>query len=175
MADHAEEQEMEAEALEAIFDTLFEKVSDRQWKVQIYPETGDPSELDELNHVAVALDISLPETYPEALPELSISILKGLAEEHRVLLEDLAKENAEALIGTPSIFSVAEAIREWLAENNQKGMDDVSMHAQMMRKQQQEDKAQVSHPLQSWVGCLFLHHGHQRCFLDNIIDRPYWC
>ena len=33
-----------------------------------------------------------------------------------------------------------EALREWLAENNQKGLDDLSMHAQMLRKQQAKEK-----------------------------------
>lgn len=144
MTDHAEEQEMEAEALLAIFDTHFHQTSAEIWSVDIYPEAGgDPSELDRLNHVACKLLVTLPETYPETQPELDIEIIKGLAEEHQIVLKDLADEEAEANLGVPCIFTVAERLREWLVENNQKGLDDQSMHAQMIRKQQQQKKLEA--------------------------------
>jgi len=144
MTDHAEEQEMEAEALEAIFDTLFTNDStNHKWTIDVYPETGDPSELDDLNHVACRLVVTLPETYPEALPDLQINIIKGLAPEHCDLLRSAAIEEAQANLGTPSIFACVERVREWLVENNVKGLDDQSMHAQMMRKQKQQEKAAV--------------------------------
>lgn len=143
MTDHAEEQEMEAEAMAAIFDTHFEILEPAKWSVQIYPESGDPSELDALNHVGCKLLITLPDTYPEDLPEFDIQIVKGLAEEQRRELKELANEEAVANQGAPSLFAVTERLREWLLENNVKGLDDVSMHAQMMRKKQQEQKAQV--------------------------------
>ena len=144
MTDHAEEQEMEAEALAAIFDTLFSIEAPQTWSVELYPETGDPSELDELNHVACKLLVKLPPTYPdEALPELEIELLKGLSDEHRVLLQELAVEEAEANEGVPSIFAVAERVREWLAEHNVTGLDDTSMYAQMLRKQQEAKKVRL--------------------------------
>ena len=141
MTDHAEEQEMEAEALEAIFDTHFVKLGDQKWKIKIYPEmTSDPDELLELNHVAIDLIVDLPPDYPEALPILDCQIIKGLVEEHRQELLSLAQEEAAANEGVPSIFAIAERLREWLAENNQKGLDDLSMHAQMIRKQLVKEK-----------------------------------
>lgn len=143
MADHAEEQEMEAEAMSAIFDSHFEILEPSKWRVTIYPESGGPSELDALNHVGCRLLVTLPETYPEDPPELDIEIVKGLAEEQRQELKDLADDEAAANEGVPSMFAVTERLREWLLENNVKGLDDVSMHAQMMRKRQQEEKAQV--------------------------------
>lgn len=148
MADHAEEQEMECEALTAIFDTAFEILSDEkdipfQWSVSIYPEAGDPVELDALNHVACKLLATLPTDYPEGLPELHVEIIKGLAPDHQDTLTALAMEEAVANEGVACIFAVAERLREWLAENNVKGLDDVSMHAQMMRKQKDEEKASV--------------------------------
>jgi hypothetical protein len=146
MADHAEEQEMECEALTAIFDTAFEILSDVapfQWSVSIYPEAGDPVELDALNHVACKLLATLPTDYPEGLPELHVEIIKGLAPDHQDTLTALAMEEAVANEGVACIFAVAERLREWLAENNVKGLDDVSMHAQMMRKQKDEEKASV--------------------------------
>jgi hypothetical protein len=143
MTDHAEEQEMESEAMAAIFDTHFEILGPSQWGVIIYPESGDPSELDALNHVGCKLLITLPATYPEDLPDLDIEIVKGLAEEQRQELKTLADEEALANQGVPSMFAVTERLREWLLENNVKGLDDVSMHAQMMRKEQQQERAQV--------------------------------
>jgi RWD domain len=143
MADHAEEQEMEAEAMAAIFDSHFDVLEPTKWSVTIYPESGDPSELDTLNHVGCKLLVNLPETYPEVCPELDIEIVKGLAEEQRLELKQLADEEATANQGVPSVFAVTERLREWLIVNNVKGLDDVSMHAQMMRKKLQAEKSQV--------------------------------
>ena len=150
MTDHAEEQAMEAEALEAIFDTHFEVLpedgSKVHWGVQIYPEAAaDPEELEELNHVAIKLHAILPETYPdESLPDLNVEIVKGLADDpHRLELQALAEEEAAANEGIPSIYAIAERLREWLAENNQPGLADTSMHAQMMRKQREQELQEV--------------------------------
>ena len=141
MTDHAEEQEMEAEALQAIFDTHFSILGPGKWSVEIYPEmTTEQDELDQLNHVGVTLVAELPADYPEALPVLDCEIIKGLVDEHKQELLELAKEESVANEGVPSIFAIAERLREWLVENNQKGLDDLSMHAQMVRKQQAKEK-----------------------------------
>ena len=50
----------------------------------------------------------------------------------------LGNEKLAENLGMPSIFATAEAIREWLVENNIEGQDG-SMYAQMMRKQSQKD------------------------------------
>jgi hypothetical protein len=145
MTDHAEEQEMEAEAMTAIFDSHFEVMDTKQWKITIYPETGttDEQELETLNHVGCTLLVTLPETYPEVVPQLDIEILKGLATEHQDEIQRIALEEATTNLGTPSIYAITERIREWLIENNVKGLDDISMHAQMMRKKVQEEKLKV--------------------------------
>lgn len=146
MNDHAEEQEMEAEAMAAIFDSHFEILNPSEWQVTVYPETGttDEQELENINHVGCRLIVTLPETYPEVLPNLDIEVIKGLASEHQEEILNVANEEAAANIGAPSIFAITERIREWLVENNVKGLDDVSMHAQMMRKKALEEKAKVS-------------------------------
>jgi hypothetical protein len=135
MADHAEEQQMEAEALEAIFESRFSRISLHQWSIELYPEHAI-----EDCHVACRLLVDLPTLYPDEaqLPHLSIEIITGLATEHIQLLQNIANEEALANEGSPSIFAVAERLREWLLENNVKGLDDQSMHAQMMRKRLQE-------------------------------------
>jgi RWD domain len=149
---NVEEQEMEGEALHAIFDSLFVEHPDdsngcKHWSVDIYPNTatGDDPGGESDNHVAISLHVTLPAHYPESeIPQVEIAILHGLtAEEHGTLLREMAMEEATANLGTPCIFSVVERLREWLLEHNVPGMDDVSMYAQMMRKQVDEQKAMV--------------------------------
>lgn len=80
MSDHMEEQEMEAEALTAIFDTAFEITSSEQpfkWKVSLYPvDAHDEAERDELNHVGCMLKVELPLEYPDVLPVMDVEIIK---------------------------------------------------------------------------------------------------
>mmetsp|Transcript_13950 Transcript_13950/g.38347 ORF Transcript_13950/g.38347 Transcript_13950/m.38347 type:complete len:297 (-) Transcript_13950:91-981(-) len=145
MADHCEEQEMEAEALTAIFDECLEVIQSAQpfrWAVTLYPEQHvDDDDAEDPNHVGIKLTATIPLTYPEALPELEIEILKGLVSEHQDTLLQLANEEAEANLGLPSIFAISERLREWLIENNVKGLDDTSMFAQMKRRELESEKA----------------------------------
>ena len=81
MSDHIEEQEMEAEALEAIFDAAFEPISSTppfQWSVKLVPVDcgGDEEEEEKENHVAVKLLATIPAEYPECLPVLDIEVIK---------------------------------------------------------------------------------------------------
>lgn len=165
-----EEQEMEAEALAAIFDTNFVQLSASQWSVELFPETGD----DVTNYVAVKLIVELPSDYPEeSLPKISIELLKGLAEEHRDLLQSTAEATAEENMGLPMVFTICEVIREWLADNNVKGLDDVSAYATMMRKQQAQEKVsswwvETSHPVAHL-------RDERRSAMRHLIDRVHEC
>ena len=81
MTDQIEEQEMEAEALAAIFDSAFEVISSTppmQWSVKLRPVDceGDEEADEAENHVAVMLNVTVPEAYPEVLPNLDIAVLK---------------------------------------------------------------------------------------------------
>ena len=68
--DHAEEQEMELQALEAIYDADFKKDdASSSFEVTFVPETGAG---DDVNHVSMALRVVYTPTYPEAPPELSL-------------------------------------------------------------------------------------------------------
>ena len=158
MSDHREEQEMEAEALAAIFDTAFEIKSSTQpfeWSVKLLPVDcgGDPDEEEAQNHVGIHLLVNIPLDYPEtSLPELNIEIIKGLTEEHRTELVEMAKAEAANNEGMPMIFTICEVLREWLLDHNRKGLDDASMHAQMMRRAQEEERKKVSCMLSFIVG-----------------------
>ena len=157
MSDHREEQEMEAEALEAIFDTAYENRSSDQpfiWAVKLVPVDcgGDEEEEEAANHVMVNIVATIPLNYPEeSLPELDLEIVKGLSLDNKKELLQLANEEAEQNEGMPAIFAVCEAVRTWLADNNVKGLDDASMHAQMMRKAKEVERQKVS-----CLGCFWL-------------------
>ena len=149
MSDQQEEQEMEAEALAAIFDTAFEIRSSEQpfsWGVKLVPVDcgGDADEEEAANHVMVKLVADIPLDYPEiSLPILDLEIIKGLSQDNKNELLQIANDEAEANAGMPAIFAVCEAVRAWLADNNVKGLDDASMHAQMMRKAKEAERREV--------------------------------
>ena len=148
--DLREEQEMEAEALAAIFDDCLEIISSEQpfeWAVDLYPEQLAADEEDEdapQNHVGVKVVAKIPLTYPEeSLPEFNIKVLKGLTEEHEQELLELANEEAENNRGMPVMYAVCERLREWLLENNEKGMDDRSMYTQMLKREKEKEREEV--------------------------------
>jgi hypothetical protein len=66
-----------------------------------------------------------------------------LTEEHRVELEEMAITEASNNHGMPAIYAICEVLREWLADHNTKGLDDASMHAQMIRRAQEEERKKV--------------------------------
>lgn len=88
--------------------------------------------------VAVSVCVEFPAEYPTVLANVTIEIEKGLTGKHQdellALVDKCGKEN----IGSPAIFSIAEAVKEWLQDNNIPGQDG-SMYADMMRKQQLKD------------------------------------
>ena len=160
---HCEEQEMEAEALTAIFDDQLEIIEGKQqpfqWAITIWPEQHQEGDDSLVNHVGIKLMATLPLEYPEVVPTLDIEILRGLTDDHRSELLQMAQQEAEANVGLASIFAICEKLREWLADNNQKGMDDVSMYAQMMRKQKDQEKQEVRKifiPSRIGFVCLFV-------------------
>lgn len=110
----------------------------------MYPEQLAADEEDEdapQNHVGVKVVAKIPLTYPdESLPEFSIKVLKGLTEEHEQELKELADEEAENNRGMPVMYAVCERLREWLLENNEKGMDDRSMYTLMLKREKEKER-----------------------------------
>jgi hypothetical protein len=161
--DLCEEQEMEAEALAAIFDDCLEIISSTQpfeWAVDLWPEQHTVEDEDDndpdapQNHVGIKVTAKIPLSYPdESLPEFNIKILKGLTEEHEQELLELAMEEAENNRGMPVMYTVCERLREWLLENNQKGMDDRSMYTQMIKREKEKEREEVSsNNIIVWIG-----------------------
>ena len=83
MSHNIEEQEMEAEALSAIFPDAFEVRQSSQpfvWSIKLVPvdTDGDAKRCEKENHVGVHLVATLPKDYPEsATPEFDIEVLKA--------------------------------------------------------------------------------------------------
>ena len=175
--DHMEEQELEAEALSAIFDTAFEIISTSptKWNIKLFPiDTEDEEESNEVNHVGCNLIVDLPSDYPEVLPILDVTSIRGLGPEQMETLLTLANEEAEQYTGMPAIYSVCEAMREWLAGNNVKGLDDQSMHAQMMRRAREEELKKVRTKLHVTFSmllclCLYFNSKYDSCIHDDVL------
>ena len=69
--------------------------------------------------------------------------IQGLGEEQRKRILELANAEAELNIGMPAIYSICECMKLWLVDNNFKGQDDGSMHAQMMRRMKEVERSKV--------------------------------
>ena len=112
---HAEEMEV----LTAIYPDEFEYISDGDRPVfKLHLKPSDDA------YIEIYMLSELPDSYPdEEPPIISIKIKKGLsaihADELKVIADAIASEN----IGMPSIFSIAEALKEWLIDNNVAGQD----------------------------------------------------
>jgi hypothetical protein len=143
--DHAEEQEMEHEALTAILDSSYTPsptpYPQNVWVINLIPNPGEP---DSSNFVGVTLTCSMPADYPEpGVPVVEISIDKGLSVDHLPILKGIVDETIEQNLGMPLIFTICEAVRDWLSENNKKGLADDSSYAKMIRKAQDLAKDKV--------------------------------
>ena len=80
------------------------------------------------NHVSVRLIVELPATYPEVAATIRVRNERALLERQIAELTSLVSEKSAASVGEVSIYLIAEAVREWLVENNKPVL---SMHEQM--------------------------------------------
>lgn len=55
------------------------------------------------------------------VPEIDIEIKKGLGSKHKEELLELLNSCASENIEMPSIYTIVEAAREWLIDNNVEG------------------------------------------------------
>ena len=88
--------------------------------------------------VCIRLVCQYPENYPEVIPILSIEAVKGLSDGQIRELKSLADQTATENLGMPSIFTIAEALKEWLLDNNVEGQDG-SMYGEMLRRMQEKE------------------------------------
>ncbi|KAH9058675.1 hypothetical protein Ae201684P_006016 [Aphanomyces euteiches] len=136
MTDYAEEQMMEVEALESIYMDDFTKVQDAPLVVKVHIV---PNQDGGKNHVALSLVFKMPETYPDTAPNVDVVLEKGLSDrqekEIRALLDQQIEENLTMVM----VYTICEAVREYLLENNREG-NDGSEYQEMLRRQEQRQK-----------------------------------
>mmetsp|Transcript_17336 Transcript_17336/g.18075 ORF Transcript_17336/g.18075 Transcript_17336/m.18075 type:complete len:318 (+) Transcript_17336:49-1002(+) len=135
MSDQLEVQAEEIEALQAIYPDELQSLSGPPYtfKIKLVPLPGQDN-----NHVAVDLNCSFPSDYPSIPPVIDVELKKGLASKQKEEILNIIKTQAEDNLGAPSIYTITEAVREWLVDNNVAGQDG-SMYSDMMRRMQQKD------------------------------------
>ena len=130
-------------------DHAFEDISTEQpykWAVKLLPLDlcrRCEQEEDARNHEGIRRVSTIPLDYPECVPKLDVEIVFGLADENRTKFLDMAIEESNNNEGMPAICTICEVPREWLAANNVKGLDDASMHVQMMRRSKEDEQKKV--------------------------------
>ena len=136
------EQSEELEVLSSIYPLELEVLSAAppvSIKIRLVPHAPGGEE----NHVGIVLLATFPPEYPgSAPPELTVEVEKGLGRRQKEELEALADSTAASEgVGVPVIFTVCEALKEWLCDNNVAGQDG-SMYSEMLRREQKKDTDQ---------------------------------
>ncbi|KAG2522537.1 hypothetical protein BBO99_00005959 [Phytophthora kernoviae] len=143
MTDYKEEQSMEVEALEAIYMDDFTKLSDDplSFQVRVVPNQDGKN-----NFVAMTLKVDIPATYPDVEPTLEIILNKGLSDRQHKEMKELLTQQIEENMGMAMMYTLCEAVREYLVENNREG-NDGSEHQEMLRRMEtrkkKEDKVEA--------------------------------
>jgi len=134
MSQYAEDQENEIEALTSMFEEgkEFERISATEYKLILVPHpTGE-----EENHVGVTFHVTYTPEYPDIAPEWDLEDIKGLPDEKVGTLKETIEESINENLGMVMIYTVCDAIKDYLLENNVK---ELSMHEQMMQRLKGED------------------------------------
>ncbi|CAH0488367.1 unnamed protein product [Peronospora farinosa] len=127
---------MEVEALESIYMDDFIKLSDEPLTYQVHVV---PNQDGENNFVALLLKAVIPETYPDVEPKLEIVVKKGLIDSQVKEIKQLLDQQVQENMGMAMIYTLSEAVREYLVENNREG-NDGSEHQEMLRRMEQKKK-----------------------------------
>ncbi|CAI5732606.1 unnamed protein product [Hyaloperonospora brassicae] len=129
---------MEVEALEAIYMDDFTKLSEVPLVYQVHVV---PNQDGENNFVALLLKAEIPETYPDAMPKLEVVVEKGLADRQVKEVKDLLDQQVNENMGMAMMYTLSEAVREYLVDNNREG-NDGSEHQEMLRRMEQKKKTE---------------------------------
>jgi len=124
---HKEDQELELEALEAIFENELEKISDTEFKLKFKPFPQDEEE----NFVGASLKITYTDDYPDSAPDWDLEDIVGLPDEKIEDLKSKVEEAIESSLGAAMVYNLAETMMDWLKDNNVKSL---SMHEEMMKR-----------------------------------------
>ncbi|XP_042468188.1 RWD domain-containing protein 1-like [Zingiber officinale] len=124
MADYAQEQEMEIEALQAILMDDIEEIDasdsglstqNRCFRILLTPQDND---LDESNTtpVKMALIFSHTENYPDQPPLLNLKSIKGIKPEDPTILREKLLNEASENLGMAMIYTLVTSAKEWLSD-----------------------------------------------------------
>jgi len=131
MTNYKEEQELELEALESIFEEgkELEKISPTEFLLKFKPFPQDEEE----NHVGVILRIAYTDEYPETAPEWELKEMweNCMSDQKLADLKGKVEEAIESSLGMAMVYTIAEICQDWLKENNVKAL---SMHEEMMKR-----------------------------------------
>ncbi|KAI7903723.1 ubiquitin-conjugating enzyme/RWD-like protein [Cokeromyces recurvatus] len=110
MTDFLEEQANELEALASIYPDEFEAISDKEFRIAVYPE-----EQDEENPRGLSLHVTYTPNYPEELPEYEIETIQGdIPDNYYKKIKEAVKTAAEDSIGMAMIFGMVMCMKEEL-------------------------------------------------------------
>lgn len=127
MANYAEEQELEIEAIESLFPEEYKPDGPTKFQLELTPGEDE-------NHVCAPLMIEYPSNYPDEKPivKLNNDIPTGLNDKKQAALLRVIDETIEQNVGMAMIYTLAEAVQEFLRDNN---VCEVSMHDMMLNRQ----------------------------------------
>jgi len=131
MTNYKEEQELELEALESIFEEgkELEKISPTEFLLKFKPFPQDEEE----NFVGVILRIAYTDEYPETAPDWDLKEMwqDAISDAKLAELQGKVEEAIESSLGMAMVYTIAELCQDWLKENNVKAL---SMHEEMMKR-----------------------------------------
>jgi hypothetical protein len=132
MTDHAQEQEMEIEALEAILMDDFEEIhssesglntSNRCFQITLSPQDDDADE-STAPAVCLALIFSHTEKYPDEPPLLNVKSLKGIHTSDLKILKEKLDQEASENLGMAMVYTLVTSAKEWLCVRFAQDVDD---------------------------------------------------
>lgn len=113
MERHEDEQSLELEALASIYESDFELLGENKFSLNITPSTPE-----DITNISCRFIITLPEDYPYVAAHIALGDSEGVESDQLETVMELASEVAEQCTGSPSIFSIAGLVREWLSNHN---------------------------------------------------------
>ena len=141
---HAQDQDDELSALDAIYGESFSRSSDvnglAAFTVSIEPSLGGS---EERVWVSCILHCQFSTKYPDEPPILSLSNFVGLGDTQSNELRKVMVAAALDAAGTALVYVVVEACREWLTLRNEKPSDG-SAFDEMMRRAKAKDAPTVA-------------------------------
>ncbi|XP_023761886.1 uncharacterized protein LOC111910303 isoform X2 [Lactuca sativa] len=142
MTDHAQEQEMEIEALKAILMDEFEEIhpsesglntSNRCFLIKLSLQDDETNE-SSTSPVQLGLIFSHTEKYPDEIPLLNLKSIKGIpASDLKVLKEKLEQEASENL-GMAMIYTLVTSAKEWFTERFDQDTDNDNIKEETANK-----------------------------------------